>query len=270
MPLISINRTEIYYEYFQENTPKGTIVFLNGVMASTDSWDDYVNFFREMGYSILLHDFRGQLKSAKPDEDISFDDHLEDLSELLKRLGIDKVILAGTSYGGEVALCFSVKYPEMVSKIIVIDSVSELNSLMETAISSWITAAKTGNGASFYKHALPWLYSSSFIKKNMKMLKEREDRMAGIPEEYYAGQIRLYKTFLSLNITSELQKITCPALIICGENDILKPPSFSRIIAGKIKESELFIIPDCGHVAIFEKPEELKTLISGFLNKSSS
>ncbi|MBI9105659.1 MAG: alpha/beta hydrolase [Spirochaetales bacterium] len=268
MPLISINETEIYYEYFQENNPRGTIVFLNGVMASLGSWDDFTDHFRKMGYSILLHDFRGQLKSSKPDKEISFDDHVQDLSVLLKKLKIDKVILAGTSYGGEVALCFAIKYPAIISKIVIIDSVSELDSLIKTTISSWIDTAETGNGTIFYRCALPWLYSSSFINRNMEMLKEREKMMTAIPKDYFTGQIRLYQSFLTLDITSDLKKITCPSLVICGEDDILKPPSFSRIIAANINRSEFFTIPNCGHVAIFEKPEELKTLISGFLNKS--
>lgn len=268
MALISINGIEIYYEYFQEKTPRGTIAFLNGVMASTRSWEDYIIFFKKIGYSILLHDFRGQLKSGKPDEDISFKAHTADLSTLLKELGINRAILVGTSYGGEVALHFAARHPEIVSELIIIDSVSEIDPLMTTVISSWITAAETGKGEIFYRHALPWLYSSNFIRSNAKMLKEREKMMMSLPDDYFTGQIQLYRTFLTLDITSEIQQIFCPALIICGEDDILKPPSFSKLIAKNIKESELVIIPNCGHVAIFEKPGEIKTLITGFLNKT--
>ena len=59
----------------------------------------------------------------------------------------------------------------------------------------------------------------------------------------------------------------CPALILCGQDDILKPPKFSKIIADHIPNSEYMTIPNCGHVAIFEKPKELETAVSGFILK---
>jgi 3-oxoadipate enol-lactonase len=261
----TVNGVEIYYEYEKSDNPKGTIALLNGVMASVSGWELYRDFFINLGYNVLLHDFRGQLKSEKPESAFTFDDHCDDLLALMNFLGIGCTNLIGTSYGGEAALYFAVKYPEKVSSMTVIDSVSELSPLLNAAVSSWIPAAETADGSSFYKLVLPWLYSSSFIENNETVLSERQRGMERLTEDYFRGQISLYKSFLKINITSELNKINCPALIICGEEDILKPPAFSRIIADKISGSQYITIPGCGHVAIFEKPNELKSLISGFL-----
>jgi 3-oxoadipate enol-lactonase len=69
-------------------------------------------------------------------------------------------------------------------------------------------------------------------------------------------------------MTDRLHEIKCPALIICGDQDFLKPIKFSQIIAGGIEKSEFVILPNCGHVSIFEKPNELQTLLSGFVLKN--
>ena len=70
-------------------------------------------------------------------------------------------------------------------------------------------------------------------------------------------------------MTDRLHEIKCPALIICGDQDFLKPIKFSQILADKISNSEFVILPNCGHVSIFEKPKELQSLLSGFILKNS-
>ena len=68
-------------------------------------------------------------------------------------------------------------------------------------------------------------------------------------------------------MTDQLHRIQCPALVLCGEEDILKPRKFSKIIASHIPNSEYLVIPDCGHVSIYEKPKELESAILGFILK---
>ncbi len=82
--------------------------------------------------------------------------------------------------------------------------------------------------------------------------------------------------YMNLNVSDVAQakevfgKIHCPTLVVVGEDDLFKPVVFSRIIASHIKNSEIYIIPDCGHVTVFEKEDELKTLITGFYAKQRS
>src|SRR3989339_1196621 len=85
--------------------PRGeTIVFLNGVMASTNSWYQIMKYFIRNDYRVILHDFKGQLKSDKPEGPYTFSEHAEETIMILKNLGIKRAHFIGTSYGGEVAL----------------------------------------------------------------------------------------------------------------------------------------------------------------------
>ena len=86
---------------------------------------------------------------------------------------------------------------------------------------------------------------------------------------YFEGQITLYETFMNdVWMTEELKAIKSPTLVVCGELDTLKPPKFSKIIKESIMQSEYIIIPDAGHVVIFEKSKELLSVLIGFIKKN--
>jgi len=257
----------IYYEWHPGSNGR-TITFLNGVMASTNSWEFYSDFFNKAGFNVLLHDFRGQLQSDKPTGPYSFEEHAADLAALMASLDIRQADIVGTSYGGEVAMKFATDYPDKTASLTVIDSVSETDGLLDAFIESWSLMARKETAREFYWSAIPALYSSEFIAEHRDILSQRAELFSQLPEDYFSGQRALYDTFKAIDLTGELKHITSPALVVCGTADILKPPKFSRIIADNIDQSRLVLLPDCGHVAIFEQPETLRDLISGFLSNS--
>lgn len=265
MDRMTVNGVELAFRVYNSDAPRGWVVLLNGVMASYSSWSDLADRHRTAGYGLLLHDFRGQLLSEKPPGPYKFSDHSADLAALMEALAIPRAHLVGTSYGGEVALQFSLDYPGKAESLTVIDSVSEVGPLLEAAVDGWIAAAETGDLGRFYRIMLPTIYGEEFIRHNRQFLKQRGEQVENLPSDYLTGQISLYRTFLTLDITEHLKEIALPCLVICGAEDTLKPPRYSRIIAEEIPDAELFIIPRCGHVTIFEKPEEVGTLVLGFL-----
>lgn len=264
------NGLSIYYEVINEDSNKDTIVFLNGVMASTSSWANQYNVLKKLGYRIVLQDFLGQLKSDNFNGTYTFLNHVEDVIELLDYLKIQKAHFIGTSYGGEVAMKLAANFPNYCKSISVIDSVSELDQPLIDSVSEWKDLAKTLNGEHFFNGMMPTIYGETFIKENKDFLEQRAKAMNSIPDSYFYGQIALYETFINdCYMTEELKNIQCPSMIICGEKDTLKPMRFSKLIADNIKESEYATIPDSGHVTIFEKPNELNSVLIGFLTKLS-
>ncbi|QVK20964.1 alpha/beta hydrolase [Mycoplasmatota bacterium] len=271
MPYFEYKESQLFYEVKGNNDGDEVIAFFNGVMASTNSWINQYPIFEKLGYKVLLHDFKGQLKSDKPIGPYTFKDHAKEAKALMDHLKIKKVHIIGTSYGGEVAMRFAIEYPEVTKSISIIDSVSELDSVLEYFVSGWKTLAMERDVEKFYWGMLPTIYDSSFIENNIEILKERVEKLKRVPGEYFVGQGYLYDTFINdVYMTDELSKIKCPALVVCGENDILKPVKFSKIIADNISDSEYVIIPGCGHVTIFEKPDVLNSMLIGFILKNSN
>lgn len=266
-----INGITLFYEEKGNPESDKVILFLNGVMASTSSWSFQIPVFEKLGYRIVLHDFRGQLRSEKPEGPYTFKQHALDTVALMDFLKIDKAHLIGTSYGGEVAMKLAIDHLSRVCSLSVIDSVSELDTVLSAFVYGWIDAAKSNDGERFFKLMMPSIYSDTFIKKNQDMLNRRTQAMKSTDPSYFEGQITLYETFLNdVTMTADLKTITCPTLVVFGENDILKPRKFSQIIVDEIKHAEYLTLPDCGHVTIFEKPDALNSALLGFVVKQGN
>lgn len=57
--------------------------------------------------------------------------------------------------------------------------------------------------------------------------------------------------------------------MVCGEEDVLKPVRYSKLIADLVSDAEFVVIPDCGHAAVVERPDVVETLAIGFVVKNA-
>ncbi|MFP4286061.1 MAG: alpha/beta fold hydrolase [Candidatus Izemoplasmataceae bacterium] len=269
MATINIHGNRIYYEIKGNLNSLKTLVFLNGVMASTSSWFPLIDNLDLKDLKILLFDFKGQLKSDKPTGPYSFKEHAEELNLLLEQLNIFKAHFIGTSYGAEVGMQFSIMFKDKVESLVLINAASELDASLSRQVMVWKRLAQSYDGYHFFKVMAPMIYHEAYIKTHEADLEKRAQVMKQLDPSYFDGQIALYDTFLDdLNLTESLEFIQTNVLVIGSEFDYLKPLKFSQLIHQKIKHSEYVIIPNCGHVAIFEKPNELATVIMGFIHKN--
>jgi len=267
MPKKEINDVEIYYEINGEN--EENIAFLNGIAMQTALWKAQETHFQE-NYQVLLHDFRGQGQSSLEPNKYSFEQHADDFYQLLEELGIDKTHVVGVSYGAEVAMQFALQYPQKVSSLVLGTAVSEIRPLLKAKIESWIMAAETHNGKLFFKVMAPYVYSNSFYEEKGEWLENRADQFAkSVTKEWLDAFISLSKNFLTLDITNELSNIKVPTSVISGEEDILKPPYYGKIIKDKIPNSEFKIVDNAAHGLFAEKAHEFNQLISEFIESTT-
>ena len=64
-----------------------------------------------------------------------------------------------------------------------------------------------------------------------------------------------------------MPELKVPVLVMTGKDDVLVPPENSEKIASQIQDSELVMIPGCGHGFLKQKTDEAVELILRFLNK---
>ncbi len=268
MSNITINGVSIYYELKGKQEEKEAVVFLNGIMSSVSSWVLQVPIFEKAGYKTLLHDFRGQLLSAKPVELYTFSQHAIDLKELLIQLGIERIHIISTSYGALVGMRFVLDFPDYVKSIAMIDAISELDSTFQRIANAWLETLKEGDMAKLFRAAVPTIYSNFFLEKNGKSLQEREAMMSKVPGDFIESLGRLINnTLKNTKITAELSNIKCPVLLMVGEYDQLTPLKFSQLIQKQIPHAEFVIVPECGHATIYEKPDVVNSMTLGFISK---
>jgi 3-oxoadipate enol-lactonase len=262
MPTAEINGLNLHFDLAGDGEP---VALLNGVMMTAQSWVLQTSVFRRR-YRCLLHDFRGQLLSDKPDVSWSLEDHADDLRLLLDRLGIDRCHLVGTSYGGEVGMIFASRWPDRAKTLSVISSVSEVGPELDRAVATWAAAALRAP-ETLYRVALPHNFSPEFIEANPEVIQQGEERLAACPPDFFPAFARLVGAFRRLDITTELGRISCPTLVMVGEADALKPPEYSRLIANQIPDAEMLVVPGAGHAVVLERPNEVNTAVLGFIEK---
>jgi len=67
-----------------------------------------------------------------------------------------------------------------------------------------------------------------------------------------------------LDLTEELRKISLKVLVICGVEDKMTPPEFSRQISEGISGAKLCLIEGAGHMVMMERPEEFNEALNKF------
>ncbi len=95
-------------------------VILHGFLGMGDNWKTMANQFAESGYQVHLVDQRNHGRSFHS-EIFNYDVLAEDLKDYCDEHSLQDIVLLGHSMGGKTAMFFAMKYPELLSKLIVAD-----------------------------------------------------------------------------------------------------------------------------------------------------
>jgi len=257
-----VNGTELAYEL--EGGRGEAVVLLNGIGMSIAHWKAFGAALAP-ARSVLTHDFRGQLLSARPAGPYSLELHARDLAALMDAAGIRRAHVVGSSYGSEVGLVFARSFPERTLSLAVIDGVSEADPVLRAAVGAW-KAAALADPVAFYRSLLPWTYSAPYLASHGEQLAAREKAVAGLPRDYFTAFAALCDAFLEIDETPRLGEIRCPTLVLVGERDILKHRGYAEIMARGISGSRLEVLPGLGHAAAIEDPGAVLARLVPFLD----
>ena len=265
MPPIQANGIQIYYEQHGWDKPGEVLVLSNGVLMSTASWA-YQTPVLSQHYRLLLYDCRGMWQSEHPPGPYNMAQHADDLAALLDALGIERAHIGGISYGAEISLVFALRYPERTRSLVLSSAVSQVDPLLRAMMDGWIAAARAKDPELLYQVTLPVNFSERWIAANGTALEAARQRYRQLDMDAF---LELLLSFSQLDITADLHHINAPALVMVGEEDILKPRKYAEIIARELPNSELAVIPHAGHAVLWEQAAVFNSLILGFLAKQS-
>lgn len=249
------------------------MIFLHGFGASSYSWRYLAKPFSK-DYRVIAIDLKGFGLSDKPsDNRYSAREQAQIIKSFIEKNELHDVILAGNSFGGAVSIltCLEFTGPQNpIGKMILIDSAGGRQHMPD-----FIAALRLPLLDWFFSHIVPPRVASRAI------LDEAFFDRSKIPEEavqVYASYIELPGARYALVRTAEqivppdldalierYGEISIPVLILWGKEDSIIPLSVGRMLASKMKNSKLVVLPNCGHIPQEECPEETIRAISGFL-----
>lgn len=233
---IEIDKLKIAYQIEGTGQP---VILLHGWGAEGNTFRQVIEKLSD-SYQVYVLDLPGFGLSEIPPDAWDATDYAEMLYEFCDKLNIGKAHLLGHSYGGRISIVIAAEQPDMVDKLILVDSAGIIpKRTLKYYIK--ICVAKTGrlmrNCCSFGNR-----FADSII-----------NRVASTDYQN-AGPMRqtLVKS-VNQNLRPLLQKIQAPTLLIWGENDTDTPISFGKIMEDEIPEAQLIILKDAGHYSFLDQ-----------------
>jgi pimeloyl-ACP methyl ester carboxylesterase len=187
-----------------------------------------------------------------------------DVHGVLEALAVSDCYLVGHSMGGMVAQEFVLRYPEMVSALVLVDTAADPpESLpMDERARLVDLASREGMEAVFEEMLDGSPLTPVLAKENPQFIDRWREQFLMTSVEAYMFCAQAIAARRSL--LEDLSRVRVPTLIVCGALDepFLEP---SRRMHQQMEGSELVIIEGCGHTPALEKPSELaETLLSFF------
>jgi pimeloyl-ACP methyl ester carboxylesterase len=96
-------------------------VLVHGLASNARTWDLVAAAFNRAGHRVIAVDQRGHGQSDKPEKGYGFEEVTADLAALIEALGLEKPIVAGQSWGGNVTVDFASRYPDMLTGLVLVD-----------------------------------------------------------------------------------------------------------------------------------------------------
>ena len=247
---ISTGGTEI-----DKNRP--TILLMHGSGLSHIVWSLHEQFYVAKGFNVLSIDLPGHGNSDGPTLK-SIEDISDWVKDLMKKLELDKLNFLGHSQGCLVGIDFASRYPDLINKLVLVGGSYKLPVNQDL-----LDLAEAGDEKALIL-MMKWGYegSKAFIGGNP--VKKIINSTREIREILYIdlNACNNYKTG-----KDSLEKITCSTLCIFGDLDKMVPLQVGNKMAEMIKNSEVKIINNCGHMIIFERAFEMRKYVIEFLEK---
>jgi pimeloyl-ACP methyl ester carboxylesterase len=244
------------------------IVFIHGFGASLHTWEEWSKDLNA-DYRVIRFDLPGFGLSG-PDQKGDYSDDRTNLIllEIMNQLKLKKINIVGNSIGGRMAWYFTAKYPELVSKLVLIspDGFESPGMMYNKApeVPSYMNTIEYFFPKFMFRENLEFAYANkSFLTQP---LFDRYYELALLPGNRRAMVDRMRQTILK-DPNLYLKDIHCPVLLLWGEKDGMIPIQNAQDYLNLMPQATLQKIPDMGHLPHEEDPKRSLPYLMDFLKE---
>ena len=255
MTRVRVRHIEIAYT---DQGSGAALVLLHGYPFNRSMWRNQIEALGDT-HRVIAPDLRGHGESEVAPATIP--EMARDVAGLLTRIGIGEAVIAGLSMGGYVALSFCRQFPERVAALVLADtraSAETEEGKQNRAVQAERALREGMEGIA--DDMLPKLLSSGSRPAVVSRLRQMivQTKALGAVAALQAMALRDDQTYF-------LSQISRPCLILVGRDDVITPVKDSELMHSEIKESQLVVIENSGHVSNLEQPEPFNQALSAFL-----
>ncbi len=274
-------------DLFVEVVGSGPPLLLMHGGPGADHWT--LDRFRRLAdeFTLVFYDHRCNGRShGVPVESMTWDNLTADAEALRERLGFERWAVLGHSFGGTVALEYVLRYPDRVSRLILLDTggdawwpqhnAAEL--LARRGYSSKVVrlVRRFFNGRIAPSRAQSSMFrfgAAYFHRRGLSLLwVMARDLFHGEWRSVFRGEPLIFAgrhLFPGWSVMNRLREIRAPTLVIAGRDDFLFPPEHQAQLAAGISDARLEIVERAGHNPHVEQPAVVMQSVRSFLATTS-
>ena len=261
---------EIWFEIVGEGEAPGRLplLVLHGGPGSTHLALEGLGALAENARRVVFYDQLGSGESDRPDDPSLWrvETFLDQLRSVREGLGLERIHLFGSSWGGMLALEYALTQPEGIASLV-------LNST-PTSARRWAAQARQLHddlppGLSveeqeqefFRRHVCRLEPQPEALRRSRKQFgKQVYETMWGPNEFTVTGTLREW------DVIGRLGEIRLPALITSGRYDECTPAIVEPLHRG-LEDSEWVLFENTAHMPYLEEPELYLELVGSFLER---
>ena len=257
-----------YQEAGESSAPP--LALIHGFASSNLVWSKVLLSLADAGFRVIAPDLLGYGYSGKPrDLDYTIASQAKMVVGLLDQLGIARIVLVGSSYGGAVAATIALDQPERVEKLVLVGAVTNnrptrymLMRLFGSPIIGDILSPLVVGSRRLLRMRMKRVYD-----RHAWQLDERRVQARHLPlatRGTHRAIIRTVRRWDAERISRDAHLLKQPTLIVWGDTDREVPLADGVRLQQEIPDSRLFVFRECGHLPHEEYPEEFTTLVAEF------
>lgn len=239
------------------------LVLLHGFVGSADYWERVVPML-EGHFRCIVPDLLGHGESDAPTGPYTIEQLADGVLQLLDVLDIEQAILLGHSMGGYTALSFAERYPERLRAFGLVHSMplpdDEAGKEKRTAVAERVLREGT---KPFVEQSAPnWFAPNAAARMPAELDRVLQIGYETKPEGAAGAALAMRERPDRGHVIRESQ---LPILLIAGSEDGIAPPE--KAFAAENARTSKFVIEGCGHMSLFEAPQELARHIASFAER---
>jgi pimeloyl-ACP methyl ester carboxylesterase len=245
------------------------MVLIHGFPLHAGQWRPQLDDVPD-GWQFIAPDLRGFGPGASPPRDsdeMTIDDYASDVEGLLDQMEIDRAFIGGLSMGGYVTFALFRRAPERFTGMLLADTRPQADTPEERQGRRGLLELVRKNGVSAIMNRMfPKLLGKTTFEERPGVVRRVESIIKGGSVEAIEGGI--HALISRPDSTPDLARISTPALVIVGDEDVITPVSDGELLHRSIGRSRLVTLPAAGHLSNLETPEAFSRALHDFLTSN--
>lgn len=250
---VEVNGGKIYFEECGSG-PEAVILMHDGVANSAvwdDVWPDFCKHFHTIRYDRRGYGRSPETKSPYYEAD--------DLAALIHDRKTKHAALVASSHGGQVAMEFALRYPELVSQLVVIGPAATGFAYSEHFLMREYNNQQSRKVEDLREASVKDQYL--IVPSHESAQKKLREILTAAPQDLTHNDMPLPEAAIFPRVT----ELRMPTLIMIGSADIADNQAVAGALVVSIPAAFRFVMPDAGHLMYLEKPQQLFDEVSRFL-----